>query len=211
MTECDPLDNNRRHTPVVFLLPTMYLNAKDIQTVTESKYDLVTTVTQITSPTEMVWFEMDDRRTSQQLLLESSFNIVRRRFQVTTSWCWMSACKAFTKEQGGHFEELDLKQLGLFFLDYRISLHHSLSWTCIYVRGRLGHCPVRKVMMVPLSVNQIGRHVKAKCCGNHAGKVCPPFRLGHQQLKNGPFTLSTSKHTAVRSTNLTFRLIRPKD
>uniref|UniRef100_A0A8C7HV61 Chromodomain helicase DNA binding protein 6 n=1 Tax=Oncorhynchus kisutch TaxID=8019 RepID=A0A8C7HV61_ONCKI len=33
--------------------------------------------------------------------------------------------------------------------------------------GELGHCPVEKQMIVPLSENQIGWHIAAECCGSH--------------------------------------------
>ena len=35
--------------------------------------------------------------------------------------------------------------------------------------GVLGHCPVEKQMIVPLSPNQMEWHIAAKCCGSHAG------------------------------------------
>ena len=35
--------------------------------------------------------------------------------------------------------------------------------------GVLGHCLVEKLMIVPLSANQMGWHITAKCCGSHAG------------------------------------------
>jgi hypothetical protein len=51
------------------------------------------------------------------------------------------------------------------------ALHHSAwsnrpytVWKCV-----LGHCPVRKKMIVPLSANQMGWRIAAECCGSHAG------------------------------------------
>jgi hypothetical protein len=35
--------------------------------------------------------------------------------------------------------------------------------------GMLGHCPVEKQMIVPLSANQMGWHIAAECCVSHAG------------------------------------------
>ena len=35
--------------------------------------------------------------------------------------------------------------------------------------GVLGHCPVEKQMIVPLSANQMGWCIAAECCGSHAG------------------------------------------
>ena len=35
--------------------------------------------------------------------------------------------------------------------------------------GVLGHCPVEKQMIVPLSANQLGWCVAAEFCGSHAG------------------------------------------
>ena len=35
--------------------------------------------------------------------------------------------------------------------------------------GVLGHCPVEKQMIVPLSANQMGWRNAAECCGSHAG------------------------------------------
>ena len=34
--------------------------------------------------------------------------------------------------------------------------------------GVLGHCPVEKQMIVPLSANQMGWRITAECCGRHA-------------------------------------------
>ena len=34
--------------------------------------------------------------------------------------------------------------------------------------GVLGHCPVEKQMIVPLSENQMGWPIAAECCGSHA-------------------------------------------
>ena len=34
--------------------------------------------------------------------------------------------------------------------------------------GLLGHCPVEKQMIVPLSVNQMGWCITAECYGRHA-------------------------------------------
>jgi hypothetical protein len=35
--------------------------------------------------------------------------------------------------------------------------------------GVLGHCPVEKQMIDPLSANQMGWRIAAECCGHHAG------------------------------------------
>jgi hypothetical protein len=35
--------------------------------------------------------------------------------------------------------------------------------------GVLGHCLVEKLMIVPLSPNQMGWRIPAECCGSHAG------------------------------------------
>ena len=35
--------------------------------------------------------------------------------------------------------------------------------------GVLGHCPVEKQMIVPLSANQMVWRIAAECCGTHAG------------------------------------------
>ena len=34
--------------------------------------------------------------------------------------------------------------------------------------GVLGHCPVDKQMIVPLTANQMGCRIAAECCGSHA-------------------------------------------
>ena len=52
------------------------------------------------------------------------------------------------------------------------ALHHSPSWSnSPYIARRcvLGHCPVEKQMIVPLSPNQMGWCIAADCCGSHAG------------------------------------------
>ena len=33
----------------------------------------------------------------------------------------------------------------------------------------LGHCPIEKQMIVPISTNQMGLRIAAECCGSHAG------------------------------------------
>ena len=38
------------------------------------------------------------------------------------------------------------------------------AWRCV-----LGHCPVEKQMIVPLSANQMGWRIFEECCGSHAG------------------------------------------
>jgi hypothetical protein len=41
--------------------------------------------------------------------------------------------------------------------------------------GVLGHCPVEKQTIVPLSPNQMGLRIVAECRGRHAGEVCLEF------------------------------------
>ena len=41
--------------------------------------------------------------------------------------------------------------------------------------GVLGHCPVEKQTIVPLSRNQMGWCIAAECCGSHTGYVCIEF------------------------------------
>ena len=41
--------------------------------------------------------------------------------------------------------------------------------------GVLGHCPVEKQIIVPLSANQKGWNIAAQCRGSHAGKECLEF------------------------------------
>ena len=36
--------------------------------------------------------------------------------------------------------------------------------------GVLGHCPVEKQMIEPLSANQMGWRIAAEYCGSHAGR-----------------------------------------
>ena len=52
--------------------------------------------------------------------------------------------------------------------------------------GVLGHCPVEKQMIVPLSTNQMGWCIAAECCGGHAGSVCLEFSKSQ--------TVSPAKH-----------------
>ena len=51
------------------------------------------------------------------------------------------------------------------------ALHHSHSWSNSLTQpgGVLGHCPVEKQIIVPLSGNQMGWHIAEECCGSHAG------------------------------------------
>ena len=41
--------------------------------------------------------------------------------------------------------------------------------------GVLGHCPVEKLMIIPLSANQMGWCITAECCASHTGYVCLEF------------------------------------
>ena len=59
-------------------------------------------------------------------------------------------------------------------------MQHSISLLLGHIAltqrgGVLGHCPVEKQMIVPLSANQMGWHIAAECCGSHAGLVCLEF------------------------------------
>ena len=65
--------------------------------------------------------------------------------------------------------------LGRMIVEARSSdaaLHHSPPWSnSPYTAWRyvLGHCPIEKQMMDPLSTNQMGWCIAAECCGSHAG------------------------------------------
>jgi hypothetical protein len=48
------------------------------------------------------------------------------------------------------------------------ALNHSPSWSNS-PGGVLGHYPIEKQMIVPLSPNQMGGCISAECCGSHAG------------------------------------------
>ena len=51
------------------------------------------------------------------------------------------------------------------------ALHHSHYVKIVLAQpgGVLGHCPVEKQIIVPLSANQMGWRIAAECCGSHAG------------------------------------------
>ena len=53
--------------------------------------------------------------------------------------------------------------------------------------GVLGHCPIEKQMIVPLSTNQMGWCIDAECCGSHADLSVPWFL-------NKSLTVSPEKH-----------------
>ena len=85
--------------------------------------------------------------------------------------------------------------------------------------GVLGHCPVEKQMIVPLSANQMGWHINLNKSltvspAKHPHTITPHsscFTVGTTHGDH-PFTCSVShKDTAVGTKNLTFGLIRPKD
>jgi hypothetical protein len=100
-------------------------------------------------------------------------------------------------------------------------------------QGVLGHCPVEKQMIVPLSANQMGWRITAECCGsrlslpwilNKSLTVSPAHWQCHHHTSSSmlhggnhtcgdhPFTYSAShEDTAVGTKNLKFGLIRPKD
>ena len=101
--------------------------------------------------------------------------------------------------------------------------------------GVLGHCPVEKQMIVPLSENQMGWRIAAECfdslcwlsvpwilnksqtlwTAKHSYTITPPCSMlhcGNHTCSDHSFTDSTShKDTAVGTKNLKFELIRPKD
>ena len=59
-------------------------------------------------------------------------------------------------------------------------MQHSITLLLVQIAiqqpgGVLGHCPVEKQMIVPLSENQVGWRIAAECCGSHAGEVCLEF------------------------------------
>ena len=51
------------------------------------------------------------------------------------------------------------------------ALHHSPLGEIALTQpgGMLGHCPVEKQMIVPLSANKMGWHIAVECCGSNAG------------------------------------------
>ena len=58
--------------------------------------------------------------------------------------------------------------------------------------GLLGHCPVEKQMIVPLSPNQMGWRITAECCGSHAdsitSKAPPHHNTSPSMLYSGKYT-----------------------
>ena len=49
-------------------------------------------------------------------------------------------------------------------------MQHSITLLDqIACRFVLGHCPVEKQIIVPLSTNQMGWRIAAECFGSHAG------------------------------------------
>ena len=110
------------------------------------------------------------------------------------------------------------------------ALHHSPGYNspyCTQPGGVLGHCPVEKQIIVPLSANLMGWSIAAECCGSHAGQVwilnksqtvssakhhhttSSMLHMGTTHAEN--IRSSTYKDTAVATKNLKFGLIRPKD
>ena len=52
-------------------------------------------------------------------------------------------------------------------------MQHSITLLLDYIAITqhgcvLGHCPVEKQIIVPLSENQMGWHIATECCGSHA-------------------------------------------
>ena len=117
------------------------------------------------------------------------------------------------------------------------ALHHSpfgsnshyTAWGCV-----LGHCPVEKPMIIPLSTNQMGGvslqnavvamlvkcSLKSKYITDSVTSNTPPHHHtsysmppgGNQTCGYHPFIYSAPhKDTAVGTKNLIFGLIRPKD
>ena len=88
--------------------------------------------------------------------------------------CWaLVGCFSFTLRSNS-FKTISIG-LSWVIVEVRSSdaaLHHSPSWSnSPYTAWRcvLGHCPIEKQLIVPLSTSQMGWRIAAECCGSHAG------------------------------------------
>jgi hypothetical protein len=71
-------------------------------------------------------------------------------------------------------------------VEARSSMQHSITLLLSQIAltqpgGVLGHCPVEKHTIVPLSINQMGWRIAAECCGSHAGLISVPLILNKSQ------------------------------
>ena len=84
------------------------------------------------------------------------------------SICWLLFLHSAVRLIPNH---LNLVEVGIvevmYLMQHSITLLGKIALT--QPRGVLGHYPVEKQMIVPLSPNQMGWCIAEECCGSHAG------------------------------------------
>ena len=144
----------------------------------------------------------------------NAFPTVLKEFPHMLSTCWLLLLHAAVQLIPNHLNWVEVRWL------WRPGhlMQHSLTlllgqialtvWRCV-----LGHCPVEKQMIVPLSSNQMGWHIAAECCGSHAGLSAPwilnksqtvsPEKHPHTITSPPPcFTVGTTHAEIIRSPTL---------
>ena len=101
--------------------------------------------------------------------MRNAFPTVLKEFPHMLRTCWLLFLHSAVQLIPNHLNWVEVRGL---WRPSNAALHHSPSWSnSPYTVWRcvLGHCPVEKQMIVPLSANQMGWHIASKCCGSHAG------------------------------------------
>jgi hypothetical protein len=93
---------------------------------------------------------------------QNAFPTVLKEFPHMLSTCWLAFSSLFGPIHPKPFwRPGHLMQHSITLLFNQTALAHP--------GGVLGHCPVEKQMIVPLSANNTGMHISEECCGSHAG------------------------------------------
>ena len=100
------------------------------------------------------------------------FPTVLKEFPHMLRTCWLLFLHSAVQLIPNHLNWVEVRWL------WRPShlMHHSITLLLGKKKKHLhslevclGHCPVEKQMIVPLSANQMGWPISAECCGSHAG------------------------------------------
>ena len=100
----------------------------------------------------------------------NAFPTILKEYPHMLSTCWLLFLHSAVQLIPNH---LNLVEVGRLWRPVHL-MHHSITLplgqiALTHPGGVLGHCPVEKQMIVPLSANQMGWHIAAECCAGHAG------------------------------------------
>ena len=84
------------------------------------------------------------------------------------STCWLLFLHSAVQLNPNHLNWVEVGKLWRpgHLMQHSITLHGQIALT--QPGDVLGHCPVEKQSIIPLSANQMGWHIAAECCDSHA-------------------------------------------